>query len=313
MNTITRQLTLLCTLLFSVPLAWADRVLIDDIDQHVNLNGELDCYGTADITIDTVRPELFEPGSDQLQRLADAVRAILNYECPELSAINLHGILRGLQEPVYSGQLLRQDNWIVKTLPQPAPGPQAILSEAEPELRFELPDTLELRRTDASLPLVHIHLGMEVDQVSRIITDQLKATPSYDQRLGLMSLNLRGCPPEFDIEIHRADVQADWKCLRAKFSDRRIARLEQLEFTQVARGDIESVYQALLDQYGTPYNSPAELLLDSAELTWQTGTNQTLQATLHELDIHHTVTELKLLRNDIPQTGLSLTTLDSSL
>ncbi len=111
---LTYLLTLLTTILISTNTR-AERILINDVDQTVTLSHALDCYGTPDIRVDTARPGIFEPHSKQLQAISDTVRAIVGYECPGLSRINITGSIRGLDGIVYRGGLKAQNDWLLQS------------------------------------------------------------------------------------------------------------------------------------------------------------------------------------------------------
>ena len=95
--------------------AWADRILISDNQQTVTLSHALDCYSAPNIRIDTSQPEMYTPESTRLQAVSDTVRAMLSYECPGLSQINITGTIRGLEGIVYRGELRARNHWLVQS------------------------------------------------------------------------------------------------------------------------------------------------------------------------------------------------------
>ena len=98
----------------------ADRFLINDIDQTVSLTRSLDCYSVPQISIDTSRPEIYGPDPTQLQAIGDTVRAMLSYECPNLSQIKIIGYVRGIEDVIYQAELLEQNNWLLPAYNQTA-------------------------------------------------------------------------------------------------------------------------------------------------------------------------------------------------
>ena len=259
--------TLLANCLF-VANTWAERILISDGDQTVSLNGVLDCYRAADITIDTSRPEIYEPGSTQLQVVGDTVRAMLNYECPQLSEINITGLVRGLRETVYQGSLTQRNNWLVKpivsdTLGQIAPYDSA---RSNDNWRTTLYDTNIL---SDKLTVTDLELGMTVAEVSKIVTDTFKVVPQYDADQGLMTMRAGGCPSNFDASRYVYAAKPNWKCLKAWFSDKRIARLDRLELVQVLNTDSDNVQQLLVEKYGHPSESKITKYNKKAQLIWR--------------------------------------------
>jgi hypothetical protein len=108
-----KPIAALLVLALSTTNALADRFLINDIDQTVSLTRSLDCYSVPQIVIDTSRPEIYGPDPKQLQAIGDTVRAILSYECPNLSRIKIIGYVRGLEDVIYRAELLAQNNWLL--------------------------------------------------------------------------------------------------------------------------------------------------------------------------------------------------------
>ena len=286
---ITHKLLTLLLLSLAATATFAERVLIDDSRQRVALSHELDCYRPVDIRIEAARPELYESDLQPLQRLTDAVRAMLHYECPEISEINILGMLRGLPEPVYRGRLSRRDDWQVHTLPLPAPGTLSTVlnTSTVPSVRHG---------GSAALALAEMHLGMPLEQVNEMILDRFGAQPDYDENSGIMTLRADDCPPSHTPEMDMATARAGQKCLQARFSDRRIPELEYLEIVQLSRSDVETVYQLLLERFGPPSRKLFQVQQDAAELAWTSDTGHTLEARLHTLNGDLVRTGLKLFR-----------------
>ncbi len=108
-----KSMIALVMLAFTSTTVLADRFLINDIDQTVSLTRSLDCYSVPQISIDTSRPEIYGPDATQLQAIGDTVRAMLSYECPSLSRINIVGYVRGLEDVIYRAELSEQNNWLL--------------------------------------------------------------------------------------------------------------------------------------------------------------------------------------------------------
>jgi hypothetical protein len=68
----------------------------------------------ASVTVEAAQPDLFNSQSPELQRLVDALRAMLAFECPGLPEIQVRGVLKGLREPVYRGTAAPQGNWALQ-------------------------------------------------------------------------------------------------------------------------------------------------------------------------------------------------------
>lgn len=282
---------------------WAARILISDADQTVSLTRALDCYSAADITIDTSRPEIYEPGSTQLQLVSDTVRAMLNYECPDLSEINITGLIRGLNDVVYEGKLTQRDNWLVQATASTASNSKQNNAWAPRESTNWRPAQSNHDQLSDQLAVTNLALGMTVKQVSEIVEDTFNVEPEYDAEKGLMKMLIGGCPANFDANSDVEHAQADWKCLKAWFSDNRVARLERLELIQVVNTDTDNVQQLLLEKYGRPNESKTAQYENKAQMVWRaadenaaTGNQsvQSLSAVLSEIKTDLVVTNLTL-------------------
>ena len=300
---ITGKLLAFLSLNLALPTAFAERILIDDAEQRVVLTQALDCYSTAEIRIEAARPELFEGSTQGLQRVADAVRAMLYYECPEVSEIKMQGMLRGLQEPVFNGRSSRRDNWLVQTLPVSVPRDIALLLDG-----IQAGEQAADRHTSEAfepegLSLARMHLGMSLEQVSKTIREHFDARPVYDARQGVMTLNWEHCPGASEQRPGIAEAGKDWKCIEARFSDRRLPELEQLHIVQLARNDRYSVQQLLVEYYGVPSGQHETSPNGTSELSWSSGEGDILEAVLNEMENGHTLTELRLIKAGLPVAG----------
>ncbi len=272
--------------------AWADRILITDADQTVTLMRALDCYSAADIKIDTSRPEVYDYESLELQRLADSVRAMLNYECPELSEINITGLVRGLDGVVYQGNLSKRNDWLVQALTEEQ---GAVWDNSEQPSWQTAESTSDL--VNEQLSVIEIKLGMTVEEVYAAIMDAFNIAPEFDVTEGLMTMVAGGCPADFDVSQDADVAQAEWKCLKAWFSDKRVAQLERLELVQVVTTDSDEVQQLLVDKYGKPTEYQDTRFNSNPELLWRAENKQTvetLNATLSEVGTYKTITSLTL-------------------
>lgn len=289
---------------------WAARILISDADQTVSLTRALDCYSAADITIDTSRPEIYEPGSKQLQLVSDSVRAMLNYECPNLSEINITGLIRGLDDVVYEGKLTQRDSWLVQATASTA-------SHSNQNNAWVPRESTNWRTTQRDhdqlsdqLAVTNLALGMTVAEVLEIVADTFDVEPDYDTENGLMTMLSGGCPANFDANVGAEIAQADWKCLKAWFSDNRIARLERLELVQVVKTNTDKVQQLLVEKYGRPSEQKTTRYDNKAQLVWRAADEntvagnesvQSLSAELSEIEADLVVTNLTLFRQAVDQ------------
>ena len=295
--------------------AWAERVLINDADQTVTLNRPLDCYRSAEITIKTSRPEIYEPQSRQLQAIGDAVQTILSYECPGLSEIIISGSIRGLQGFVYQGRLSAYDRWLVQAQ---APATQSSLIGGENITAVQQAHWQTARRIPRSnkgpLSITNLRLGMGIKEVSQIASGTFDTKTEYDANKGMMTMLAGGCPQDFDGQHNANAAQTDWKCLKAWFSDEPTPRLLRLELIQVVNADAERVQQLLVKKYGRPQESETSQFDNLTHLIWHVDNKHTitsqpiesLSAVLSETNKDLVVTSLTLYNQDSEAGMLSL-------
>jgi len=282
--------------LFLSANSWAGRILIQDESQTVVLNRALDCYRPADITIDTPIPEFFEPGSRQLQTIGDTVHAMLGYECPGLSEINITGLIRGLNETIYQGRLSARDDWRVRAIPE---GKSGLTQTATPASITPASDS----RRDDILKLTGLALGMSITEAKTALETAYNSTPQYDAQSGKMSLQTGGCPADFEPERDADTAAPGWKCLTAWFSDQRIPVLERVELAQVLESDSSTVKQILFNKYGQPAVVSTSPQNTEQNLQWLSINGaQTLDATLSDIDPARVLTRLILSRQSGGQT-----------
>ncbi len=258
-----------------ISAAWADRVLIDDPLQTVSVSSNFSCYQPANITVDTTQPSLYEQAT-QLQALSDSVRAMLSYECPQLSAIKLTGLIRGLNEVVYQGELSRNNNWLIRQVTatdNQQYDNQTQSGEQENWTANRYDDEL----VQGQLDVTGIRLGMSADQVSEIITQTFAVEPHYDVNNGLMTMNPDVCSSGV--------VETNSKCLKAWFSDNRIARLERIELIQVVQANQQQVNNRLIDKYGNPIETRTNQDGDKSEYIWRAINQSKGLSSLEEINV----------------------------
>ncbi len=313
-HTQIRLMALLASLLF-FSNAWAGRVLINDAEQTVTLTQALDCYSAADIKINTSRPEIYEPQSGQLQAINDAVRAMLSYECPGLSEINITGSVRGLDSIVYQGQLSAQNSWLVQTI-----APKNLSSYTNSQAITTSEQTY--RQAGGFIPdldkeplsITRLQLGMSAEEVSKIVSDTFEINPEYKAYEGTMTMFAGGCPEDFDARRNANSAQQEWKCLKAWFSDARTPRLERLELVQVANADTEQVQQLLVEKYGRPQQTEVSQFDNMTQLIWRTESKlaiakpsvESLKAILSKTRTDLVITSLTLFNQRSERDLLSL-------
>ncbi len=251
----------------TISAAWAERVLIDDPAQTVSVSNNFSCYAPANVTVDTSKPELYEQSS-QLQSLTDGVRAMLSYECPQLTAIKVTGLIRGLDDVVYQGEALRNNNWQVKQIAAVSDNQVTSLDDTENQI-WTATKRYDDELTKGQLEVTNIRLGMTVDQVTNAINQAFASDPVYDANSGVMTMNSGDC---------KTVAKADSKCIRAWFSDNRVPYLQRLELTQLVEGNIEQINELLIDKFGSPTQTNNSS--DKSKYVWRVIN----QKTIEELD-----------------------------
>ena len=243
-------------------------------------------FHAAQVTIDTRNPDIYEPDTKQLQTIADTVHAMLSYECPGLSEINLTGLIRGLDDTVYQGSLLARDDWRV----------QAISLESSPLKLRSLPAPVT---NSGALSLTGLELGMSIAAAIEAVETAFEISPEYDPENGMMTLQTGGCPADFDANVVVYQAQSEWKCLKAWFSDKRIPALERVELIQIVDSNHNTVKQLLTGKYGPPALDNSANQQKSSHLTWYSenrafGRKQSLDATVSKMDSALILTRLTL-------------------
>lgn len=266
----TAAVAALMTLACAGPVA-AGRLLLEARGLAAGLDQPLRCGEPASVTVEAGQPEVFDAQSPELQRLMDGVRAMLAFECPDLREIQVRGVLKGLRDPVYRGIAARDADWLLQA--QQAVRPSAPVGmrnkaaaggAAETEARGT-PEAEagaesgaqrampEAPRAASDLTVAGLSLDMTVDQAREAVSATFGVTPEYDAQQGVMTMAAPLCPQGNQWGPERHPPQAGWKCLRAWFTDERVARLYLLELVQVvASQGVQPVERALIERYGKP-------------------------------------------------------------
>ena len=259
--------------ILTVSAVWADRILIDDPEQTVTVSQNFSCYRPVDITVDTANPGLYDANSRQLQKLADGVRAILSYECPGLSSIQLTGLIRGLDEVVYQGEMIKNNSWLVGPL---STASQQALKEnrtSQAASLFSTHSSVAKRYDDelkqGQLEVTGLQLGMSVEEVSELVFKTFGVAPQYDAEQGVLTMNPGDCPAQSNSAPGETAVSTQSKCLQAWFSDNRVARLERLKLLQVVDGQLDQVNSLLVKKYGNPTQTVTSHDKAETQMVWR--------------------------------------------
>jgi len=230
----------------------ADRLLLEDGETRTTVIGEYDCGRSVPLAVDSDNPDLFVTDSADLQRIVDAARAILMFECDRIPEIGIEGYLKGLGGIVFQGIARDDTGWRIAAT-------QSIQTRAE---TAQSQDTVRAAGGAArqsgddpaeEIQVVGLSLGMPVADAEAAIAQSFGREPRYDMAEGRMTMEDGGCPPDYDWESDVANPQAGWKCLDAHFTDQRDARLYQLDLIQVLDGtDSDVAVERLIERFGTP-------------------------------------------------------------
>ena len=287
--------------MLTVSAVWADRILIDDPQQTVTVADNFSCYRPVDITVDAVTPDLYETNQAQLQKLGDSVRAMLSYECPDLSSIMLTGLIRGLDEIVYQGELTKTNNWLIQSF---------ALNETVSGLENTLPDFTASKKVtkryqdelkQGQLDVTGLHLGMSIDDVTDSVIQTFGIKPHYDAAKGLMTMQNGQCPADLNTATSIENPDADLKCLKAWFSDNRVERLQRLNLYQLVKADISQVNDLLLGKYGNPTQTQTADDTTQTQMVWRAinldsgeSVIQEVDAVISKVDHAHVATSVSL-------------------
>lgn len=245
-----------CTL--TINNAWAERVLVQNADSSVTTQEPFFCNRTIDLRIESDSPDIFNRNSVRMQALIDSTQAMLRYECPGLQDVRLSGFLRGLEKQVYTGSASSNNLWKVSA--------ESTLGEKE----LEALDRQEESALNRQHTLATIQLDMSIDEVKQKVGNVFGTAPAYDHVTGLMNLELGGCPRDYLDGNNFSDPGAEWVCLKAWFTDKRIARLYKLNYMQVVKGRMQDVQSTLIEKFGPPAKDIADGEKKTTKMVWST-------------------------------------------
>ena len=265
---ISRLLVLGAVFSFFAHTAWAkERIIFSNDDSRVVLSDNFECLDqTAKIRIESTSPEIFEGRAARIQTMVDSTQAVLRYECPGLKELQVDGYMLGLNQPVYSAVSSSRKFWVLDV--------KKVISsdqveQANKALQSNPQEYAGILGQRPQIAIATINLGMEVEEVKDRIGNVFDADPSYERVSGIINLELGGCPEDYFKDTGYSGLSEDWKCIRGWFTDRRIARLYRLGYTQVSTDSIKSVRQALVDHFGAPVVNK-RIKKKHHELIWET-------------------------------------------
>ncbi len=288
--------------LLTISAVWADRILVDDPQQTVAVSNNLSCYRPVDITIDTVNPGLYDNHSAQLQKLGDSVKAMLTYECPGLDSIRITGLIRGLDEIVYQGEMLKNNGWLVQPLIATAQEYGAIQNPVTKTPEDGISKRYDDELKQGLLEVTGLQLGMTVEQVTDLVYSTFGIAPQYDAQKGLLTMNSGNCPEHPGSASSEYETGAELKCLQAWFSDNRVARLQRLNLYQVVSGQVRQVNTLMTKKYGSPIETINSADNSQTQMVWRAiNTDREDQSVIQEIDAL-----IKNVDNNLVSTNVSL-------
>ena len=274
---------LITPLLLVTAQASTHQPLLVDEDVTVSVDTNRDCRPKMSVTIESRTPELFEQESNHMQSLVDASRAILRYECPELSVLEIEGKLSGLPRPVFEGVADAGTQWQVTSS-------RTISVESATEHGALAQDVLP----DKAFSIATLSIGMTVEQVRQAMLDQFSVDPDYDPVDGYLYARAPGCPGSVNDVITRPEDVEVLACLEAWFTDARVATMSRLLYMQITKGSVADASEILIENFGVPDED--FFLADNfgRRMSWTGNTgedeiedrvvNERLTATLNNLD-----------------------------
>ncbi len=172
-------------------VAAEERLLFDNPDYEVTVAGDYACGEPVPITVYSDRPQLFEAGSVELQRIADAAQAVLAFECPRVDVLEMEGRLAGLGAPVYAGVAEAQSGWELAAR-------QSIQSEqyegAYEDYQAPLGDDAGYGAGGTEgFTVANLSAGMTVEEARAAVADTFGEEPDYDAGHGILSMRTGGC------------------------------------------------------------------------------------------------------------------------
>jgi hypothetical protein len=221
------------------------RLLLEDQGAEVHLERVMDCGEPASVQVIAERVDLFAPGSERLQGLVDAARAMLGYECRALPEIQVSASLRGESHPRWAGTAGAATGWQLEPdaryassgwVPpwqggQPAPVPAA-------------PPPAPAR---SGFVVRGVGTGMTPDAALARAREQFDVAPRYDASRRELRAERGGC----DVDASRP--RAGQLCMRTLFTEGRDPLSYQVHYAQVVdRDQGEAVAAQLRERFGAP-------------------------------------------------------------
>ena len=227
--------------------ALAERIIIEGLDYQVSLEQEPLCGEPARIRIVAQQPDLFGADSAELQRIVDAVHALLGFECRNLTELQIRGSLAGLNDELFEGVAGSESDWIVVS--QHSLVTSARLDEdtpAVPTADFE-------QDRESDFAVLGLQIGMTADEALEQVNKEFSEPARYDRRRRLLTVGEGACRSGRDWSQRRLRPEPGSRCLTAWFTDAEVPQVSEIWMAQVA-GERQSANagEALAHRYGEP-------------------------------------------------------------
>ncbi|MDH3378607.1 MAG: hypothetical protein OEQ39_16905, partial [Gammaproteobacteria bacterium] len=227
--------------------ALAERIIVEGLDYQVTLEQEPLCGEPARIRIAAQQPDLFNGDSAELQRIVDAVHAVLGFECRNLTELRIRGSLAGLNDVLFEGTAGYESDWIV--LPKHSLVGNASLDEGIPAIPTA--DFEQDRETDFAV--LGLQIGMTADEALEQVNKEFSKPARYDRRRRLLTAGEGACRSGRDWAQRRLRPEPGSRCLTAWFTDAEVPQVSEIWMAQVAaEGQSANAGEALANRYGEP-------------------------------------------------------------
>jgi hypothetical protein len=259
--------------------ALAARVLVEQPGISVTTQDRLRCGEPLEVRVDAHRPAIFEREATELQRIVDAVRSQLGFECRTIPAIIVSGTLTGMNEEMYHAVAEPRNDWRLVAQSSLRTGSRMVAgTDRADAINAQLVPT-------ATFLIAGLSVGMSVEEAMIAVKSNLGVDARYNPRRQELQVRERGCPPDYDWSIRATDPMPGWRCLDASFAAGGADPwLTEAMLAQVVdRDQRNAIIESLVARYGLPslqYNdTPARTRLAWGTRIDSRGTpDQDLQA-----------------------------------
>jgi hypothetical protein len=256
--------------------ALAARVLVEQTDITVTTGDQNRCGEPVEVKVRATRPAVYQREATELQRIIDAVRAQLGFECRAIPAIAVSGTLAGMNEEMYYAVAEPRTDWRLIAQRSLRTQPPATPVSAAPPVPTPQP------APTATYLIAGLSVGMSVEEAMVAVKSNLGVDGRYNANRQQLQVRERGCPVDYNWSERRTEPVPGWRCLDASFAaGGNDPWLTEARLAQVVDRDQRNVIiETLISRYGPPamqYNTPSR-----SRLAWGTRIDS------RNLPDHHT-------------------------